>query len=122
MKKSICMRRFHVEKEYPMCGAYPSQEGTSSQGGPPAWFLEYFGKLNESMGEIKHRDFYEKQGETINRLGNLYETMHEQHSHQMADVEAQLEGLWVHLVPPPPPPLYESRNAPPYPLYRAPLY
>ena len=39
--------------EHMMHGDVPMQErfhmhgGTSSQGGPQAWFLEYFGKLNE---------------------------------------------------------------------------
>ena len=26
------------------------QKGTSSHGGPPAWFLEYFEKMDESLG------------------------------------------------------------------------
>ena len=38
-----------------MHGGQPSHEGTSSQGGPSAWFLEYFGKLNESMMRIEQR-------------------------------------------------------------------
>ena len=44
-----------IQEEYPMHGSHPSQERTSSQGRPPAWFLEYFGKLNESMVRIEQR-------------------------------------------------------------------
>ena len=36
-----------------MHGAYPSHEGTSSQGRPPTWFHENFGKLNGSMVRIE---------------------------------------------------------------------
>ncbi|GFS40707.1 hypothetical protein Acr_00g0069960 [Actinidia rufa] len=83
---------FPMEGEAPMHGAYPSQEGTSPQGGPPAWFLEYFGELKESMVRIeqcldeiiqtqqRHEqyldtlgDIYHEQGQQINRLGDLYE-------------------------------------------------
>ncbi|GFS40358.1 hypothetical protein Acr_00g0068090 [Actinidia rufa] len=44
-----------MQREFPMHGRHPSQEGTSSQGGPPAWFLDYFGKLNESLVRIVQR-------------------------------------------------------------------
>ena len=45
----------HMHDEYPthgevpMHGGHPSHEETSSQRGPPTWFLEYIGKLNEKM-------------------------------------------------------------------------
>ena len=44
-----------IHEEYPMHEGHPSQEGTSSQGGPHTWFLEYFGKLNETMEKIEQR-------------------------------------------------------------------
>ncbi|GFS40781.1 hypothetical protein Acr_00g0070510 [Actinidia rufa] len=87
-----------IRDEFPMEGdalmhrAYPSQEVTSTQGGPPLWFLEYFGELKEPMVRIKQhqdeiihtqqrheeypdrlRDIYNEQGQQINRLGDLYE-------------------------------------------------
>ena len=37
---------------YPTHEAHPTQEGPSHQG-PPEWFLEYFGRLDKSLGEIK---------------------------------------------------------------------
>ena len=43
------------------------QKGTSSHGGPPAWFLEYFEKMDESLGEIKQqekRSFKNKKGKS----------------------------------------------------------
>ena len=40
----------------------------------------------------------------------------------MAEVEAQLVGLWVHVVPPPPPPPYAPGEIPPRPPYRVPPY
>ncbi|GFZ21890.1 hypothetical protein Acr_29g0010520 [Actinidia rufa] len=99
----------------------------------------------ESLGEIKHHqkeilqnqarqeqyidrlgDIVEKHGQYINRIGNLYENLYEQHTafnqqqtHQMAEVEAQLEGLWIHLVLPP---SFTPRDALPRPPYRVPPY
>ncbi|GFZ09938.1 hypothetical protein Acr_21g0005370 [Actinidia rufa] len=106
----------HMQGEFPMHGEHLSQEGTSTQGGPPVWFLE--------LG-----NFYENQGQNIDRLGDLYENLYEQHtafnqqcSNQMAEIEAQFEGLWVHIVPPPPPPPFNPVNAPHRPSYRAPPY
>ncbi|GFS36392.1 hypothetical protein Acr_00g0045710 [Actinidia rufa] len=52
-------RGFTTEATYPTHRANPTQEGQFTQedplhqGGPPAWFLEYFGKLDQSLGEIK---------------------------------------------------------------------
>ena len=37
---------------YPTHEAHPTQEGPSHQG-PLEWFLEYFGRLDKSLGEIK---------------------------------------------------------------------
>ncbi|GFS38866.1 hypothetical protein Acr_00g0059940 [Actinidia rufa] len=65
-------------------------------------YIDRLGDLCYEQGQQidRLRDFYEKQGQTIDRLENLYETMHEQHtafiqqnSNQMAEIEAQLEGL-----------------------------
>ena len=44
--------------------------------------------------------------------------MHEQHSNQLEIIDAQLEGVWAHLVPPPPSPPYAPREAHPRPPYR----
>ncbi|GFS42950.1 hypothetical protein Acr_00g0082760 [Actinidia rufa] len=52
-------RGFTTGATYPTHRANPTQEELSTQedplhqGGPPAWFLEYFGKLDQSLGEIK---------------------------------------------------------------------
>ena len=46
-------RKVPMQVEYPMHRGHPSQEGTSSQGGHPAWFLEYFKRLNESMERME---------------------------------------------------------------------
>ncbi|GFZ06816.1 hypothetical protein Acr_18g0009860 [Actinidia rufa] len=52
-------RGFTTEATYPTHRANRTQEELSTQedplhqGGPPAWFLEYFGKLGQSLGEIK---------------------------------------------------------------------
>ncbi|GFZ18470.1 hypothetical protein Acr_27g0002090 [Actinidia rufa] len=69
------------------------------------------------------------QGQEIDRLKNPYENLYEQqtafnkqYSNQMAEVEAQLEGLWVHIIYPPPPPPFNPANAPPRFLYCAPPY
>ncbi|GFY88891.1 hypothetical protein Acr_06g0008310 [Actinidia rufa] len=71
----------------------------------------------------------EKHGQYIDRIWDLYENLYEQHTafnqqhtHQMAEMEARLEGLWVHLVPPPPPPPFALGEAPPRPPYQAPPY
>ena len=40
-----------METDIPMHGAYPTQEGTSHQGGTPAWV----GDLLASLGEIKQQ-------------------------------------------------------------------
>ena len=45
----------HMHDTFPMHGGHPSQEGISYRGGPPSWFLEYFGKLNETMVRIEKR-------------------------------------------------------------------
>ncbi|GFZ02552.1 hypothetical protein Acr_15g0011600 [Actinidia rufa] len=115
----------HAAKEPPTHGAFPTQEGTSTQGGLPAWFLEYFGELN-SLGRIEQRQneiiqTQAKHGEYIDRLGDFYENLnaqqqafHQQYSTQINEVETQLEGLWVHLIPPPP---FDPANAPPRPPY-----
>ena len=81
-----------MQGEYQMHEAYRSQEGTSSQGGTLDWFLEYFGKLNESIGEIKQQqeeiiqnqirqeqyidrlgDIHYELRQQVDRLGNFYE-------------------------------------------------
>ena len=71
-----------MDTDHPSYGKYPTQEGTSTQGGPPAWFLEYFGRLDESLGEIKqqqvkiiqtqrcHEDYMDRLGALIMSLGN----------------------------------------------------
>ncbi|GFS37433.1 hypothetical protein Acr_00g0051970 [Actinidia rufa] len=52
-------RGFTTGATYPTHKANPTQEESSTQedplhqGGPSAWFLEYFGKLNQSLCEIK---------------------------------------------------------------------
>ena len=38
-----------MQEEHSMHEGPPSQEGPSSQEGPLTWFLEYFGKLNETL-------------------------------------------------------------------------
>ena len=45
-------RGFNMYTSYPTHEAHPTQEGPSHQG-PPEWFLEYFGRLDKSLGEIK---------------------------------------------------------------------
>ena len=45
--------------------------------GPPNWFLEYFGRLDKSLGEIKQQQAeiiqnQKRQEEYIDRLGNAY--------------------------------------------------
>ena len=90
----------HVQVKSPTCGVYPSQEGTSSQGGPPAWVLdmqaslmefkqqqaeiiqnqrwqkEYMDRLGDTYHELSQQvnrlgDIYEDQGQRIERIGNL---------------------------------------------------
>ena len=34
-------------------GKYSIQEGTSTQEGPPVWFLKYFGDLKDSLGRVE---------------------------------------------------------------------
>ena len=124
-----------MHEEFPMHGGHPSHEGTSSQGGPPIWCFYYFGKLNESMVRIKKCQeqiiqTQEKHEEYIDRLGDFYENLSEQqnvfnqqYTNQMAEVEARLEGLWVHVEPYPPHPPYAPRETPPRPpFYRDPPY
>ncbi|GFZ06474.1 hypothetical protein Acr_18g0006440 [Actinidia rufa] len=90
---------FQMHEQVPMHGGHSLHEGTSTQGGLPAWFLEYFGRLSESMVQIKQRqdeiiqnqarqeqyinrlrDIVEKQGQYIDRLGDSYENLYEQHT------------------------------------------
>ena len=94
-----------MQEKYPMHGGQPSQEGTSSQGRPPTWFLEYFRKLNATMEKIEQRQEQilqnqEKQEKYIDRLEDLYENMYEQQTtfnqqctNQMASIETQLEAF-----------------------------
>ena len=42
-----------MQKENLMQEGHPSQERSSLQEGPLAWFLEYFGKLNATMERMK---------------------------------------------------------------------
>ena len=84
-------------------------------------------RLGDTYHELRQQvdrlwDFYEAHGQRVERLGDLYETMHEQHSNQLEIIDAQLEGLWAHLVPHPPSPPYAPGEAPPHPLYRHPPY
>ena len=44
-----------MQDKHPMHGEDPMQEGTSSEEGPLAWFFEYFGKLNITMGRMEQR-------------------------------------------------------------------
>ena len=123
-----------MHEEHQRLEEVPIPEEFPMHGGPSAWFLKYFGKLNESMVRIKQCQeeiiqTQKKHGEYIDRLGDFYENLHEQqtmfnqqYSNQMAEVEAQLEGLWVHIVPPLPIPPFNASNAPPRPPYRAPPY
>ncbi|GFY99142.1 hypothetical protein Acr_13g0005430 [Actinidia rufa] len=88
-----------MHDEFPMHGEQPSQEGTSAQRGPQVRFLEYFRKLNESIVRIELRqeeiiqtqarqepfidrleDLVEKHGQNIDRLGDSYENLYEQHT------------------------------------------
>ncbi|GFY96440.1 hypothetical protein Acr_11g0007460 [Actinidia rufa] len=92
------------------------------------------GKLKDFLGRIEQRQeeiiqTQVKHGEYIDSLGDFYEnlnaqqqTFHQQFSTQLDEVEAQMEGLWVHLVPPPPPPPYALGEAPPRPPYNPPPY
>ena len=38
-----------LQEGHPLQEEHPSQQGPSSQKWPPAWFLEYFEKLNATM-------------------------------------------------------------------------
>ena len=69
----------HVHVESPMHGAYPSQEGTSYQEGPSAWFLRYFNELKESLGEIKQRqeEIIQTQVRHEEYMARLGDTHHE---------------------------------------------
>ena len=74
----------NIGGEYPMHGAYPSQEGTLSQEEPPVWFLEYFKKINEPLGKIKQQQAeiiqtQKRHEEYMDRLGDLF---HEQGKQQ----------------------------------------
>ena len=101
-------------------------------------FLEYFGNLNETMErmeqcqEVHAKELekilqnQEKQEKYIDTLGDLYENLSElltafnqQYTSQMANIETQLESLWVNIIPPPP---FDASNAPPRPPYRVPPY
>ena len=105
----------HMEMEFPMHGVYPTQEGTSRQGGTPVWAI----KLQASLEKIKNQQaeiiqnqrrqegyidrlgdaFYElrrelvKQGLRVDRIGNLCETMHEENSQHFSNIHSVLEGL-----------------------------
>ena len=76
-----------MQEEFFMHEGYPSQEGTSSQGGPSAWFLNYFGKLNEIMERMQQCQeenakqlgkILQNQEKYIDRLENFYENLNEQ--------------------------------------------
>ncbi|XP_057488693.1 uncharacterized protein LOC130774654 [Actinidia eriantha] len=116
-----------VDTEFTSHEKHPTQGETSTQEGPPAWFFKYFGELKDSLGRIEqHQEeiiqTQIKHGEYIDRLGDFYEnlnaqqqTFHQQFSNQLDEVEAQVDGLWVHLVPPPrPPPCFPLPRRPPY--------
>ncbi|GFZ00828.1 hypothetical protein Acr_14g0004630 [Actinidia rufa] len=124
----------NMEKEYAMHGAYPAQEGTSHQGGTPAWVVDLqasLGKIKQQQAEIiqtqkRHEEqldhlgdfFYglKQQGQQVERIGNLYETMYEENVWQFSNIHANLEGLWNVLGPhPPPPPPFAPGKGPPRP-------
>ncbi|GFS32252.1 hypothetical protein Acr_00g0021600 [Actinidia rufa] len=46
---------YSTHKEYPTQEELVTQEDPIHQGGPPAWFSEYFGKLDQSLKEIKQQ-------------------------------------------------------------------
>ncbi|GFY98755.1 hypothetical protein Acr_13g0001560 [Actinidia rufa] len=95
-----------VDTEFTSHEKHPTQGETSTQEGPPAWFLKYFGELKDSLGRIEQRQeeiiqTQIKHGEYIDRLGDFYEnlnaqqqTFHQQFSNQLDEVEAQVKGLW----------------------------
>ncbi|GFS36788.1 hypothetical protein Acr_00g0048050 [Actinidia rufa] len=143
----------NVEMEYPMYRTYPTQEGTSFQEGPPTWVMElqaslgeikqqeaqiiqtqkrqeeYMGRLENIYYGIRHdvdrlSNFYVEQGSRVNKIGNLCESMHEEHSKNFSNIKDDLEGLWNNLVPHPPPLPFDPYNIPPppQPYYRQPLY
>ncbi|GFZ18468.1 hypothetical protein Acr_27g0002070 [Actinidia rufa] len=79
----------NADTEHPSFGKYSTQEGTSTQEGPPAWFIEYFRDLKDSLGRIEQRQeeiiqTQAKHGEYIDRLGDFYQNMNvqQQASHQ----------------------------------------
>ncbi|GFZ08916.1 hypothetical protein Acr_20g0007240 [Actinidia rufa] len=108
----------HIEEthEEPSAQAHQLQEGHLIQEGPPAWFFEYFGKLNATMERMKQGQ--QQQEKYIEWLGDFYEKMYEQqidfnqqYNERMTSIESQLEYLWFSTHPtslpsdfPPPPP------------------
>ncbi|GFS35026.1 hypothetical protein Acr_00g0037420 [Actinidia rufa] len=138
---------FPMEGEVPMHGAYPSQEETSTQGEPPTWFLEYFGKLNESLGEIKQRqeeiiqnqvrkeqyidrlgDIHHELRQQIDRRGDFYEeqgqrvdrlgNLYENMHEQHTHQLAEIDAQLEGLwIHLIPPPSFDLANAPPLPLF-----
>ena len=69
-----------MEEEVPMHRAYPTQEGTSSQGGLPTWVLD----LQESPLEIKQQQVeiiqtQRRHEEYMDRLGDLFYEQGKQH-------------------------------------------
>ena len=58
--------QLQLQEENTMHGKVSMHEGTSSQEGPTAWFLEYFGKLNALMERMEqHQEEQAKQFEQI---------------------------------------------------------
>ncbi|GFY93171.1 hypothetical protein Acr_08g0015670 [Actinidia rufa] len=111
-----------MEEEVLMHRAYPTQEGTSSQEG----YRPGLGDLFYEQGKQ-----HEKHGEYIDRLWDYYAKLYKQqadfdqkYTNRMACMEAQLEGIWMHVDPPPPSPPFDHSNVPPpsCPYYRRPPY
>ncbi|GFY96619.1 hypothetical protein Acr_11g0009250 [Actinidia rufa] len=75
----------------------------------------------ENVHEVGHIHVEEPLGEIKQLQEEIIQT--QQHTHQLAEIDAKLEDLWTHLVPPPPPPPFDPALAPPQPpFYRNPPY
>ena len=78
-----------MHEEHSVHEGYPLHEETLSQGGPPAWFLDYFGKINETIEWMEKcqeehgkeleqiLQSQEKQEKYIDSLRDFYENLYE---------------------------------------------
>ncbi|GFY95414.1 hypothetical protein Acr_10g0007990 [Actinidia rufa] len=112
----------HMGREYPMHGVYPSQEGKTKQ--RQEEIIQNQARQEQYIDRLG--DIVEKHGQYIDRIRDLYENLYGQHttfnqqqSHQLAKIEAQLKGLWVHVIATPP---YAPGDASPHPPYRTSPY